>query len=133
MKAQNIKFMTLLTILAIVSLVFTTTKADYEIVQNTIDGGGGTSSGGQYVVMGTTGQPEAGEMSGGQYELLGGFWPAEPLCVVDFQHFARFADWWLYIGDCPADLYDDDTINGLDLNAFVYEWLYYCPYDWPLK
>jgi hypothetical protein len=40
----------------------------------TIDGGGGTSSGGVFVVMGTVGQPDAGTMSGGAFTLNGGFW-----------------------------------------------------------
>jgi len=40
----------------------------------TIDGGGGTSTGGVYAVSGTIGQPDAGFMSGGNYTLTGGFW-----------------------------------------------------------
>jgi hypothetical protein len=46
----------------------------YKIDWYTIDGGGGTSSGGQYTVSGTIGQPDAGKMTGGNYELTGGFW-----------------------------------------------------------
>src|SRR5258708_27625248 len=40
----------------------------------TVDGGGGTSTGGVYSVSGTIGQPDAGKMSGGSYTLDGGFW-----------------------------------------------------------
>src|SRR5437763_7486949 len=40
----------------------------------TIDGGGGTSTGGVYTVSGTIGQPDAGKMSGGNFTLDGGFW-----------------------------------------------------------
>lgn len=40
----------------------------------TIDGGGGTSTGGVYSVTGTIGQPDAGHMSGGNFTLDGGFW-----------------------------------------------------------
>lgn len=40
----------------------------------TVDGGGGTSTGGVYSVSGTIGQPDAGKMSGGQFTLVGGFW-----------------------------------------------------------
>jgi hypothetical protein len=37
--------------------------------------GGGTSSGGNYQVSGTIGQPDAGTaMSGGNYSVTGGFW-----------------------------------------------------------
>lgn len=107
---------------------------DYEISWHTIDGGGGVSGGGQYVVMGTIAQPEAGEMSGGSYELLGGFWPGEPLCTVDFRHFARFAEYWLETGPgLAADLYEDNIVDFFDLELFVDYWLYYCPLDWPLK
>lgn len=117
-------------------LLFSTALADYDISWHTIDGGGGTSSGGSYVVMGTIGQPEAGVMAGGSYELLGGFWPGEPLCTVDFRHYARFAEWWLETGiDIPADLYEDEynIVDYFDLDVFVDEWLTYCPYDWPLR
>jgi hypothetical protein len=108
--------------------------AGYEISWHTIDGGGGKSSGEAYIVRGTIGQAEAGVMSGGLYELLGGFLPGEPLCVVDFEHFARFAEYWLETGpNLPADLYEDDIVNWFDLGVFVDQWLYYCPYDWPLK
>ena len=44
----------------------------------TIDGGGGTSTGGVFAVSGTIGQPDAGTMSGGNYSLSGGFWGAMP-------------------------------------------------------
>jgi hypothetical protein len=46
----------------------------YSIDWSTIDGGGGTSTGGVYSVSGTIGQPDAGTMSGGNYTLQGGFW-----------------------------------------------------------
>jgi hypothetical protein len=47
---------------------------NYAIDWYTIDGGGGTSTGGLYSVSGTIGQPDAGVMSGGNYSLAGGFW-----------------------------------------------------------
>jgi hypothetical protein len=106
----------------------------YDLSWSTIDGGGGVSSGGQYIVRGTIGQPDAAYSAGGQYELLSGFWPGEPSCFVDFEDFARFAEYWLETGsELPADLYEDDIVDLLDLKLFVDEWLCYCPYDWPLK
>lgn len=131
----------LLVWLLLFSRALSQTSGDYEITWSTIDGGGGgVSSGGTYVVMGTIGQPDAGVMSGGDYELLGGFWPGEPLCTVEFYHFARFAEWWLE-PDCNelnnwcdgADLNHLDGVDLVDLGLFVEEWLYYCPLDWPLK
>jgi hypothetical protein len=46
----------------------------YSLDWSTIDGGGGTSTGGVYSVTGTIGQPDAGAMSGGNFTLTGGFW-----------------------------------------------------------
>ena len=46
----------------------------YSIDWYTIDGGGGTSTGGVYSVSGTIGQPDAGTMTGGSFTLAGGFW-----------------------------------------------------------
>jgi hypothetical protein len=108
--------------------------ADYQIVWSTIDGGGGQSSGGQYVLMGTIGQADAAYSEGGSYELLGGFWPVGPLCFVDFENFARFAELWLYEGEgLPADLDGNDYIDFYDLKLFVDVWLCSCPYNWPLR
>ena len=105
--------------------VSSTVSGEYELSWYTIDGGGGRSTGGPYVLVGTIGQPDAAYSSGGNYELLGGFWPGGPLCFVDFEHYARFAELWLVTGtDLPADLYEDeyDIVNGLALQVFVDYW-----------
>ncbi len=47
---------------------------NYSVDWYTVDGGGGTSTGGVYTVSGTIGQPDAGVMSGGNFTLVGGFW-----------------------------------------------------------
>jgi hypothetical protein len=62
----------------------------YTVDWSTLDGGGGTSTGGVYSVSGTIGQPDAGHLSGGNYTLDGGFWgiiaavqmPGAPLLAV---------------------------------------------------
>ncbi len=54
----------------------------FELTWFTVDGGGGTSSGGDFVLSGTIGQPDAGTLAGGDFTLRGGFW--QPDC-----------------GDCP--------------------------------
>ena len=138
MKNNTIASITRLAIstMLLIVLAESSAKGQYELSWYTIDGGGGTSSGGPYVLTGTIGQPDAAYSAGGKYELLGGFWPGGPLCFVDFEHYARFAELWLVTGtDLPADLYEDefDIVNGLDLQAFVDYWLCYCPTDWPLK
>jgi hypothetical protein len=64
---------------------------DFNLNWFTIDGGGGTSTGGVYAVSGTIGQPDAsGAMTGGNYSLTGGFWsliavvqtPGAPLLTI---------------------------------------------------
>ncbi len=54
----------------------------YSIDWWTIDGGGGTSSGGNFALTGTIGQPDASPTVsvGGQFSLVGGFW-AMPVLV----------------------------------------------------
>lgn len=56
----------------------------YTVEWFTIDGGGGSSSGGSFQVTGTAGQPDSGNASGGIYELSGGFWAgaAESASVI---------------------------------------------------
>jgi len=65
--------------------------AQYSIPWHTVDGGGGTSTGGVYSVSGTIGQPDAGPvMTNGPYSLIGGFWalptavqtPGAPLLTI---------------------------------------------------
>lgn len=47
----------------------------FNITKSVIAGGGGTSSGGIFVVDGTVGQPAAGTTStGGNFSVTGGFW-----------------------------------------------------------
>jgi hypothetical protein len=133
---MNKKKNRLLLMLGIAALMFFTSIgfSDYKIIWCTIDGGGGLSAGGDYDLMGTIGQPDAGYSAGGDYELLGGFWPGGPLCFVDFDDFARFAEYWFETGpDLPADLYEDNEVDYFDLRIFADQWLYYCPYAWPLK
>ena len=116
-------------------LIMSATSASasqYSIDWFTIDGGGGTSSGGSYTITGTIGQPDAGWGIGGSYELLGGFMPGGPLCFVQFDDFARFADSWL-AADLTADLDDDNDIDFGDLQYLTDFWLLGCPYGWPLK
>jgi hypothetical protein len=125
-------------VLVLLLMAFATSVASgqYELSWYTIDGGGGKSSAGQYTLMGTIGQPDAAYSVGGNFELLGGFWPGGPLCFIDFEHFTRFAEYWLETGTgSPADLFvdSDNKVNWLDLRVFVEQWLCYCPADWPLK
>jgi len=99
-----------------------------------IDGGGGQSIGGQYKLTGTVGQPDANYSESGNYGLLGDFWPGGPLCFVDFEQYSTFAEYWLETGsNLPADLNGDGVVDIYDLKIFVDEWLFVCPYNWPLR
>lgn len=81
-----------LIVLLLLLFVFRATlhAQSYSIDWSTIDGGGGTSTGGVYAVTGTIGQPDAGRMSGGNYSIDGGFWgliaavqePGAPLLTI---------------------------------------------------
>ena len=56
----------------------------YSIDWYTIDGGGGTSTGGVYSVSGTISQPDAGVLIGGNFTVRGGLWVAPmPIQVED--------------------------------------------------
>jgi len=121
-----------LCILAVLSSAPSRADGPYEITWYTIDGGGGTSTGGQYSLTGTIGQPDADWSRAGGYEVLGGFWPGGPLCFVAFDDFTRFADYWL-TSDLTADLDDDKDLDFADLQWLADYWLFSCPYAWPLK
>ena len=54
------------------------------------------------------------------------------MCVVGFDDFARFADYW-WLRDSGADLNSDTEIDFEDLAWFTDYWLSYCPYAWPFR
>ncbi len=110
--------------------------ADLTIDWYTIDGGGGTSTGGNYALSGTIAQPDASSfaapMTGGDFELVGGFWPVRGGgcdcpgdlnldALIDADDLQAFLD--CIIGpafDCAcADLDADGTVNETDVTMFV--------------
>jgi len=127
----------------------------YEVDWYTIDSGGGTISGGPYVVTSTIGQPDADWMSGGIYEVLGGFWPGAPIkphCVYDLEEdgfigpgdFSLFACCWLRpagVSGCGGavacimcDFDCDGTVAPGDLAFFATAWAKICDdpsIQWP--
>ena len=46
----------------------------YDLSWFTVDGGGGESTNGRYVLSGTVGQTDTSMLIGGNYTLAGGFW-----------------------------------------------------------
>jgi hypothetical protein len=77
-------------------------QTNYTIDWHSVDGGGGTSTGGAYAVSGTIGQPDAGKLSGGNYTLEGGFWgivgavqtPGAPYLWVARTETNTVCVWW---------------------------------------
>ncbi len=77
----------------------------------TVDSGGAAfTTGGDFELSGTIGQPDAGEvLTGGDFELIGGFWQVP--------YFA--------LGDMNCD----GWVNNGDIDAFVFAMSY--PEDYP--
>ncbi len=110
----------------------TAVAQDYEISRYTIDSGGEMrSTGGDYELSGTIGQPDASELSGGTYSLTGGFWFEIPRgdCnadgIVNLLDHADFVpcldgpDAGLNDSACRCfDFDDDDDIDLLDFAEF---------------
>ncbi len=103
---------------------------------NTLDGGGGASSGGGFDLHGSIGQPDgAGAMSGGFFDLSGGFWAAGgPACyadcnlsggltIADFGCFqAKFA-----AGNLYADCNQSGSLTIADFGCFQASFAGGCP------
>ena len=91
---RNTMFITLFGVCAVAA----TAGPDFELSRHTIDGGGVMrSTGGDFELSGTIGQPDAGTLSGGDIEVTGGFW------------FAL----------TPADCNEDGSVNLADHAAFT--------------
>ena len=115
-------------------LFATSCFGDLSIKWHTVDGGGLQSKGGNFVITGTIGQPDAGYIAGNSLNIEGGYWTFLPHCVVDLELFAKFAMQWLDTGvDLSADLYSDSHVNIFDLQEFADNWLCFCPFDWELR
>lgn len=71
---QRLAFLGAFAVCGLISGINAAFAQNYAIDWRTMDGGGGTSTGGVYAISGTIGQPDAGRMAGGPYALSGGFW-----------------------------------------------------------
>lgn len=79
---------------------------DFDLSWHSIDGGAGESTGGDFELSGTIGQPDvsAEPLSGGAFELLGGFWPV----AVPVEQCTQV-----------GDLNLDGLLDGDDVQLFV--------------
>lgn len=104
------------------ALASNTTFGDYTIDWWTIDGGGEMwTTGGDFELSGTIGQPDAGVlMSAGDYELAGGFWAggaAEPFCFGDLDgdndiDLADLAQLLANYGTPSGAVYEDGDLDA---------------------
>ncbi len=112
---------------------------DFDLDWWTVHGGGDMwTSGGEFELSGTTGQPDASTtvMTGGDFELAGGFWPAQPPLgdmncdgSVDFFDIDAFvpavtdpAGYEAAYPDCDimlADCNGDGLVDFFDIDCFV--------------
>ena len=98
MKRTVVIFHVALGTLTTTALLVAAGPPEFEITRSTIDGGGVMrSSGGEYELSSTIGQPDAGVMTGGDFELVGGFWFELP----------------------PTDCNDDGIVGLLDHETFT--------------
>jgi hypothetical protein len=79
---------------------------DYGLTWSRAGGGTTVSSGGDYELVATVGQPDAGGMSGGHYDLDGGFWVVESDAPEP----------------CPGDLDGDGDTDQSDLGILLAAW-----------
>ncbi len=106
----------------------------------TIDGGGGTSTGGTFELSGTIGQPDAsGALTAGSFELTGGFWAdlgtggpcsdadfVEPFGVLDFFDVLEFLGAFAAM-ESSADMNNDTVHDFFDVQLFLQAFSMGCP------
>ena len=92
--------------LMILALAPSAFAQDFAIDWYTIDGGGGFSSGGDFELEGTVGQPDANApataLTGGGFTLVGGFWAVS-----------------LEVCTCLSDVNKDGSRDGADVQDFL--------------
>ena len=80
------------------AMVVAAGEPEFEMTRSTIDGGGVMrSTGDDFELSGTIGQPDAGTMTGDDYELSGGFW----------------------FGLAPTDCNEDGLVSLFDHESFT--------------
>ena len=117
---------------ALTGLAQSASAQSFEISWYTIDGGGGTSTGGGFELFGTIGQHDAGVMSGGGFTLTGGFGAGvleacyadcDPNGVLDIFDFLCFQNSFVlgepYACECDPDPACDIFDFLCFQNAFV--------------
>ena len=120
--------------LLLILLAWGLTGDDYELSRSTIAGGGGTCSGGDFILTGTIGQPAAGVMTGGDFMLAGGYAviinTAPVACIVDGNQTVECEGYWgatvTLDGSCSTD---SDSAPGTNDDIVYYDWYKVDPCD----
>jgi hypothetical protein len=121
----------------VIAAAATAAGQDFTIDWYTIDGGGEMfTTGGNFELSGTIGQPDAGVvMTGGNFELVGGFWPGagasspcDP-CDMDCDGNVNAFDIEPFLGilfggdprcdSCTGDVNDDGVVDAFDIEPFL--------------
>jgi hypothetical protein len=117
---------TIIILLMAVGLAVSSRAQSYSIDWFTIDGGGGTSTGGVFSVSGTIGQPDAGRMTNGLYSITGGFWsvveviqtPGAPLLSIEQLGGGTVRVFW----PLPADGFVLDQTSAMTSPPAAISW-----------
>ena len=84
MKRATVTLQTVLCMLTTTALLMAGGTPEFKMSRSTVDGGGVMrSTGDDYELSGSIGQPDAGTMTGGGFELKGGFWFESPPADCD--------------------------------------------------
>ena len=132
-----------ITLMTLIAMVLAATRlrrrhgrGGFDLSWHTVDGGGGTSTGGNFTLTGTIGQhAHAGApMTGGGFSVTGGFWaiditPGPITCLGDLDNnnqvngidLGILLNQWLTDG--TADFNNDNTVNGIDLGILLNAWV----------
>lgn len=87
MKCAITFFSILVLLMGVASAASAQTSDGYELTWSTLDNGGGMSEGGDYSLVGTIGQADAGSLSGGEYMLNSGFWSGVNFVTANYRVF----------------------------------------------
>lgn len=133
---RRVTIVTLLPVLLGAASAIAQVSPNVDLSWNSIDAGGGTSSGGGFTLIGTIGQPDAGAMTSGGFDVLGGLWgtnglsPCYPDCngdgVLTVGDFGCFQSKFV-VGDEYADCNASGTLTVADFGCFQISFLLGCP------
>ncbi len=107
-RATLLAYLWAIVLTALAAALAPVSGGNFDLTWHTVDGGGGSSTGGGFELAGTIGQHDAGPaMTGGTFSLLGGFWPGAGSAPG---------------APCPADFDDSGAVDVKDLLFLLGAW-----------